>query len=359
MIKHEFAHLTSAERRILCYDVLNSLGAQNMRESGDEIWHSCLLPFGLHAHGDRNPACSINWEKMVVNCFVCGGGGFGWWVSHVKGFDHAGEARQWVAKQSVVAADDGEALSRIGEFLDELAKPKQTAYKPPLPRYAPSVLDPWRFTHPYLIEYRHVPEQTIIEMQVGWNAAQSQVIIPHFFRDTLVGWQARNLGNIGPDRPKYKSTPDFPKDRTLYNFSERYDRPVIVESPMSVLRHRHHCPQMMATFGAQVTIDQMTLAMSKGMAPILWFDNDLAGWNATRTVGTWMMDRGPVDVIVNPYEGDPADLPDELFEQVLAEHRVPFALWQQPTEVLAIPKEDTDGVSQDRLSGAGDPVGAG
>jgi hypothetical protein len=358
-MKHEFAHLTSAERRILCYDVLNSLGANNVRESGSEIWHSCLLPFGLHANGDRNPACSINFEKMAVNCFVCGGGGFGWWVSHIQGFERSSQAHQWIAKQSVIARDDGESLARIGEFLDELAKPKQTTYRAPLPHYAATVLDPWRFTHPYLIEYRHVPEQTIVDMQVGWNATQSQIIIPHFFKGTLVGWQARNLGNIGPDRPKYKSTPDFPKDRTLYNFSTDHDRPVIVESPMSVLRHRHHCPEIMATFGAQVTLDQMSLAMSRGMHPVLWFDNDLAGWNATKTVGEWMMDRGGCDAVINPYEGDPADLPDRLFEQVLAEHRVPFALWQPPREVVAVPKEEHDGIPQDGLSRAGDRVGEG
>lgn len=337
----QYLHLNTDQRRMLCLDTLSAMGAVNVTERGSEIWHSCLLPFGNHAHGDRNPACSVNYEKMVVNCFVCGGGSFQWWVATVQGLDSAHEANTWVTKATGQDMTTGElSINKLEEFLAELLKPKQTAYKPPMPHYDERILDNWRYTHPYMTEMRHVPEPTLVTMQVGWNAAQSQVTIPHIWRGKLVGWQVRNLGGLGAGRPKYKSTPDFPKDSTLYNWrSERGLNPVIVESPMSVLRHLHHCPELMATFGASVNIEQMELMIDRGMRPILWFDNDGAGWNATEQVGAWLMERTVVQAVQCPYVGDPADLPDELFEVVLRDHVVPFSLWRRPAGLLAIPEE--------------------
>ena len=336
-----YLHLNSAQRRLLCLDTLAAMGAVNVTERDEEIWHSCLLPFGNHAHGDRNPACSVNYEKMAVNCFVCGGGGFQWWVATVQGLDSAHQANTWVTKVTGQDLETGEvSIDKLSEFLAELLAPKQTAYKPPLPHYDERILDNWRYTHPYMTEVRHVPEPTLVAMQVGWNAAQSQVTIPHIWRGKLVGWQVRNLGGIGEGRPKYKSTPDFPKDSTLYNWrNERGLRPVIVESPMSVLRHLHHCDTLMATFGASVNVAQMELMIDYGMRPILWFDNDLAGWRATEQVGEWLMQRVVASAVQCPYVGDPADLPDDLFEAVLSDHVVPFPLWKRPTELLAIPEE--------------------
>ena len=208
----QYLHFNTDQRRMLCLDTLSAMGAVNISERGEEIWHSCLLPFGNHAHGDRNPACSVNYGKMVVNCFVCGGGSFQWWVATVQGLDSAHEARSWIAKETGHTLETGElSLSKLEEFLAELLKPQQTAYKPPLPHYDERILDNWRFTHPYMTEVRHIPEPTIVAMQVGWNGAKSQVTIPHIWRGKLVGWQVRNLGNIGPDRPKYKSDSRLPQ----------------------------------------------------------------------------------------------------------------------------------------------------
>ena len=95
----------------------------------------------------------------------------------------------------------------------------------------------------------------------------------------------------------------------------------------------------MATFGASVNVEQMELMIDRGMRPILWFDNDGAGWNATEQVGAWLMQRTVVQAVQCPYVGDPADLSDELFEKVLSDHVVPFPLWRRPIDLLAIPEE--------------------
>jgi DNA primase len=93
--------------------------------------------------------------------------------------------------------------------------------------------------------------------------------------EQLVGWQARRLDG---GKPKYKNSPDFPKDTTLFNYDYLRDTVVIVESPMSVMRHWHHMPYVEATFGAAITNEQLRL-ISKHPKVILFLDNDKAGWS--------------------------------------------------------------------------------
>src|SRR5690606_17944775 len=106
--------------------------------------------------------------------------------------------------------------------------------------------------------------------------------------------------------PKYKNTPDFPKDRTLYNYDPKATTAVVVESPMSVLSKAHIMP-IEATFGANVTDRQMRY-ISMHRKVVLFFDNDEAGWKATRAVGEYLEAYSSVWVADNPYAADPADL---------------------------------------------------
>lgn len=47
------------------------IGARNMMIHGDEIIHSCPLPFGQHTTGDSNPSAALNKESLLWNCFRC------------------------------------------------------------------------------------------------------------------------------------------------------------------------------------------------------------------------------------------------------------------------------------------------
>ena len=69
-------------------DVLqNILGVTEVIESGDEIIHSCPLPFGMHRNGDVNPSASLNRETLLFNCFTCGGGSVIWLVQNCVNVD--------------------------------------------------------------------------------------------------------------------------------------------------------------------------------------------------------------------------------------------------------------------------------
>jgi hypothetical protein len=316
------------ERKDIVMRALDRLNAQNINErQGHELFHSCILPFGNHPNGDRDPSCSINYDMMAANCWVCGGGHFLWWVAMVNGFETSSQALTWLVDELDVALDRPMALHEIMSFLESLTTQDLETRQPP-PEYDMGILDQWKFIHPYLTEWRGIPEKNIVDLTVGWDQQTNRITIPHIFRGKLLGWQSRRLADDGT--PKYKSTPDMPKDTTLYNFSEGPEAAVIVESPMTVIRH-NHVARLMATFGASVTKNQMDLIVkSRTEKMILWFDNDEAGWNATDTVAEYLMHRGTVYAVQNPYAGDPGDLPSEVFENTLSECVVPYALWTRP-----------------------------
>lgn len=331
-------------RQQLCLDILGEIGARNVSVNGDEIVHSCTLPFGRHPNGDRNPSASINWEKMVYSCWVCGGGGFLWWLATVKGFAHAGAAKQWVADKTGLSSGDPDTLMA---FLDALDAPKQIERRV-IPRYDAKVLEPWRMIHPYLTEFRGIRRENIIDLNVGYGTLSipmgdgkfqksERIIVPHFWRGDLVGWQSRRLADDGT--PKYQSTPEFPKDITLYNFDAHAPCTVVVESPMSVIA-RHHQAHVEATFGAMLTFRQMDLIAQHRSKIILFFDNDPAGWKATDDAGQYLLPYSPdVWAVQNPYAADPADLDDDTFAQAITEWAIPYVLWRAPNPATLKPWE--------------------
>lgn len=331
--------LPTAEKERLCRSLLAEFGATHVRVGdGGELIHGCLLPFGNHRDQDRNPTASLNYEKLTYNCLGCGaGGGLLWFIGLCR--DTSGtEARKWLEDQTGTGADE-QSLSSLLQFFDAVYE-KQRHADPPMPRMDDKVLDPWLAIHPYMTEVRRIPEQTLMDFRVGYGVLRTRVgadafvdsqriVIPHFWRGTLVGWQTRRL--VSSDgTPKYLSSPDFPKDRTLYNYDQRATTCVVVESPLSVLS-KAHLGSVEATFGASVTDKQVRL-LSIHRRVTLFMDNDEAGWNATRRLGEALEAYSSVWVAPNPYAADPADLDDETYAS-LVEDAVPYALWSPPTRL--------------------------
>lgn len=325
----KYSSLPDSEKRRVCLDLLNELGVRNLKESGDELIHSCSLPFGSHANGDSSPSASLNWRKMVFNCFGCGGrGGLAWFVATVKG-QTSSDAKNWIAEQTGLGGVQD--VSALISFLDSLDSPDAEA--PIIPTYDPKILESWMLIHPYLTEFRKIPVDNIVHSCVGFDG--SSIIIPHFWDSKLVGWQARRL--LSDQGPKYKSTPSFPKDRTLFNFDRSQRDVVIVESPMSVVSKRH-LVHVEATFGASITNRQCDLIASHSGKIILFFDNDEAGWAATDRVGSWLVDRtSQVFVVNNPFAADAADMDDATYCRLVSKNLIPFILWSKPSDLKELP----------------------
>lgn len=277
---------------------------------------------------------------LTGNCLGCGShGGLLWFIATMRKISTA-QARQWLEDSNGLSADamDHERLMQIIE-----AFYRHDQVVDIIPSYSPRVLEPWlEFVHPYLtdgaedlgVKGRHIPLETIREMKVGWDPEADRIIIPHFWKGSLVGWQARRLWNW--QGQKYKSTPDFPKDQTLYNFDPRtrYQTMVVVEAPMSVLSKRHLGIPMAGTFGAEITEAQIRL-LSK-VDRVIWFlDNDEGGWKPMTgtkdrpSVVERLMPYTQVLTVQNPWDADPADLADSDFLD-LVENAVPSVLWKCP-----------------------------
>ncbi len=321
----EAGSLPDSEKERLCRSLLAEFGAENVTVRDDEIIHSCLLPFGAHKNGDRKPSASLNWKKLTYNCLGCGSsGGLLWFIGTCRGV-RSSEARKWLNEQTGQGPDE-QSLSSLIQFFDDVYGRKNGTKYSPLPKMSAKVLTPWLLIHPYMTEVRRIPVGTLQHFSVGWNRETNRIIIPLFWQGNLVGWQTRRLASDGT--PKYKNSPDFPKDQALYNYDPKRKRAVIVESPMSVLSKFHALPDMEATFGASVTDRQVRL-IANHRRVVLFLDNDTAGWEATHKLGEALEAYSSVWVVDNPWAADAADMDDRTVLD-LVDNAVPFATWRQP-----------------------------
>lgn len=325
----EAGSLPDSEKEALCRALLAEFGVSTVKTtSKGELIHQCVLPLGGHTDHDSVTA-SLNYKKLVYHCFVCGNsGGLLWFIGVCRGTSGI-EARKWLEKQADFSGTDENSLANLLTFFDQVYDPKRSIPQP-LPKMDTRILVPWLKIHPYLTEVRGIPEPSIMRFMVGWNEQTNRIVIPHFWRGHLVGWQTRRLSDDGT--PKYQSSPDFPKDRTLFHYDPK-KRPVavVVESPMSVLSKYHLGHSMVATFGASVTDRQVRL-LADHRRVILFFDNDRAGWAAIVNVGQALEAYTDVWVVENAWAADAADLDDATFLDLVQE-AVPFAVWRLPDEL--------------------------
>lgn len=337
--------LSDSEKESLCRSLLEEFGVTRVKtNSRGELIHGCLIsPY--HTDQERNPTASLNWQKLTYHCFGCGSsGGLLWFIATVRKCSIQ-DAYAWIESNVRVIGRD---VLDLDEFLRYLAEAfAGPTVSEPTPVYSARILEPWAFIHPWLtegapdlgIKGRGIPEKTLVEMQVGWNPDEDRIIIPHFWKDDLVGWQSRRLSKGGP---KYISTPLFPRDSTLYAMDprKRYERLVLVESPMSVLRHRHAVPDMVASFGGVVT-DQQVALLARARQVVIWLDNDKGGWTAmegtknTPALGRRLSRHTNTFVVISPYDADPADLEtDQVVD--LIESAVPHVLWERPKTLMPV-----------------------
>jgi hypothetical protein len=339
----EPALLPDVEKRELCESLLREFGVTRWRStSKGELIHSCPIPGG-HRNGDRNPSASLNWKKLTFNCLGCGSrGGLLYFMARCRGED-AESVREWLSEATGTGGHTME-LGRLLEVVEALLAP--SAPPPGIARFPIDTLKPWTswpIHHPYLTDPlpdgRACRPETLTRFRVGYADAyymgehaptQERIVIPIFWKGDLVGWQARRLAPW--DEPKYKNSVEFPRDRVIYNHHTEREA-LVVESPLSVLRHHHHLPELCSTLGANVTEIQVR-HLHRYDRVILWFDNDTAGWEATERVGDALGDYVDVWAVESPYDCDPADLPDATVEE-LKGAAVPYSIWQPPKKLIS------------------------
>lgn len=364
----EAAHLPDESKRALCEELLSEFGAtaRRVNDRSGEMIHGCLVSPGLHRDQDRNPTASLNYKKLTYNCLGCGSsGGLLWFIATCRG-ETSVAARQWLEQTAGLGGHVLE-LDAMLRFLDSIyARPE----KQPIPQYSDRLLDAWAYRHPYFTEGRGFSPVAVEHFKLGWDPEWDRVVFPHFWNGCMVGWQSRKMppewramewepkpprpdgeaafdihsGN--PKSPKYHSSPDFPKDTTIYNYDPRREEVVVVESMASVVRH-FPSVHMEATFGAEVTDTQARLLVKHDRVT-LWGDNDKSGWKMVegrpevrptreqpqgqeRTPGLAekLAPYTDVRVVESEWTQDPGDLPSDEVER-LVKAAVPWSLWNRP-----------------------------
>jgi DNA primase len=296
------------------------IGAHNIIDSGgEEIIHSCPLPFGMHKNGDANPSASLNKETLLFNCFTCGGGSVVWLVQHCLN----------VSREEAIAILKDEVtelkLVQVEDFIKNLQEmfKHEEAREIEIPVYSEIILNRWKGTADYLTD-RGVSEEIQKVMRTGIERGRvekartprgeelvkvDRVVIPHFIKGKLVGWVSRKINNV-EGVPKYVNSKGFPRGAWMYNLDEarNYDNIYVVESPMSVLVLRSRgINNVAATFGAKVDHNQIELLRQFSMVTV-FMDGDSAGRAATAKIIEEISPYTRLAVIDTPEGEDPASL---------------------------------------------------
>lgn len=351
--------LPLSEKQALCEMLLAEFGAEFVRhrQVKHELTHPCLVAPQLHHNQRSDPTASLNYEILGYKCLGCGGkGGLLWFIAEMRHCT-VQEAGQWLAGE-IGTGGNVLDLDKLLRFLEATFERKGAPVT--IPAYSPKTLAPWDFIHPYLTDPkseggRGIPEANVIAMQLGYAEAypidskgntSERIVIPHWWKGELVGWQTRRL-DVRDGTPKYLSSPDFPKDTTIYNYNPSLHHAIVVEAAFSVVSHVHAEPGLISTFGANITEAQLRL-LAKYERVTFAMDNDDPGWRAVVGYDSEAIGRRPpvhnpgaaeklanqVDVRVweNPYAADPQDMSTVDFTGLIRE-AVPFGIWTPPHEL--------------------------
>lgn len=350
----ELANYSEYRRRLDAREVLARYGARNQTEQINkdgttEIVHSCLLDQvePHHAHGDAHPSAWCNIDKGLYTCSV-------YWSGDLIRLIQKMEGKETLAEVLPIVGEMLSGATRgVVEFQDELAKifASHEIVTPEIPSYAPQVLNPWLVAHPYLYDERGISMETITALRLGFDPRENRIVIPHFWRGELVGWQKRAIperdswpGTENP-HPKYRSSSGFPKSETLYGDDLARGCPavLVVESPASVIKAHSlglRNPAPVATFGAKTSAIQADI-LSDYLVVYVWFDDDLAGYHGARTLIERLMNRTRV-LVVDPHEGpgpvspDLGDFDDLAAVRARLESAVPAALWLAQRDLIEV-----------------------
>jgi hypothetical protein len=332
----EMELLPDEQKRLLVLDLFKEFGISEYRKSGHELTHRCTLGLGGHSDGNSWTA-SVNYKKLSFNCFVCGhGGSLSWWIAVNRGETTAEQVTQWL-KQKTGLAGNVVDLPTLMAVVEAIANPESETER--MPYYDDRLLKRWHEWpghHPYLTDPRAsggraIPSGNLDRFEIGYADLDhdfgyfQRIIIPVRWKGDLVGWQARALTPEDPEfEIKYKNSPMFPRDRILYGDVESRGARVVVESPMSVLRHCHQSP-MVATFGTKITETQLRL-LRRYDRLVFFLDPDKAGYSSTAKTIRKLSRHPDVRVVDNPWKADAGDLNDDDFDKLI-NTAVPAALW--------------------------------
>lgn len=301
------------------YGARNQTEQVNVKDGTTEIVHSCLIDrvYPHHSNGDTNPSASCNVDKRKYVCYSLGMGcDLFHLVMKLEGRESLAES------MSLVAQFLTGATVSARRFSDELEKAfaKTNVYDLGFNEIDPQILKSFDYPHQYWNE-RGITSEAQMKLHLGFDPDTKRLVFPHFVNDKLVGWQKRVVpGETIKDLDaKYKNSPGFPKNDTVYNLDAARAHPtvIVVESPMSVAKAvGWGIPNVVSTFGAKVGQPQID-ALASFEKVYVWMDRDAAGVKAEQKLVTGLYRHTKVMVVTPEWGKDMADYTeDEALEKL-------------------------------------------
>jgi hypothetical protein len=250
-------------------EFLKKEGAKHVSTSNGYAIFSCILDKHMphHSNGDRKPSGFCHLSSGVIGCFVLG--------------------KKFSLKEYLALANSELDISTIKDISNsvegfklptvELIESYLFPEKLLIPEYDMSVIEDYQIYNAY-IKGRRISETVARAHKLGYNRSKNCIIIPHIWKDRLVGWQERYLEQIDY-RAKYKNSSKFPKRNTLFtSIDPKKGEPYLVfEGSWQVMRMETvDKNNALGLFGAQITYQQKNL-LSRYPEIWLWLDNDSAG----------------------------------------------------------------------------------
>lgn len=357
MPNRPYISFDEVKQKVPIPDVLQVLGiAEQFTETHDSFTGVCPLPGHQHGPSPNPQQFKINQKDglWLWHCFgdCQRGGDVIEFVKAFTGLDNS-HVRFWFAehfgerltlrqpkssseeatessgvetKKEVPPATPGKVDSQEGT---------SSSYDSTITR-SPSPLKPLRFflnldsEVPYLTERGLTPE-TILRFGLGLckrGILAGYVAIPvysypHQPDDNPAGylgrWPGEPNGETGQHR--YKFPADFPRSRVVYGLSEALESSenfplIVVEGPFKVFHlYQSGFPNVVATFGASMSDEQVEILISTRRPLVLLFDGDEAGRIGMQSAAERLIDHTPVRTVKLSPDQSPDDLsPTELAE---------------------------------------------
>lgn len=280
---------------------LDELGLEVIRIVGEEAQTKCPAHFKRLGKEDRHPSFSVNLEEGIFGCFSCGfAGRFYMLVMEVLGLKEEA-AQEWCRARGGVERAKRLVKRADGLLLDE----KDTTQNINEASLALFIEPP-----DWALDERDLAPESCAHLGVVWDADNDYWIVPirDPKTDKLWGWQEKN-------KRHFKNVPySVSKGKTLFGLKQAIasgeKKVFVVESPLDVVRaHTAGYDNVVATYGSNVTHQQVML-LFEHFDTVVWAqDNDAAGVKAVKVLLANYL-RYPVIQLVANYSHVPADVTD-------------------------------------------------
>lgn len=256
--------------------ILDSLGVEGMRVGSKEITALCPMHEQRIGRPDRHASWSINRRTGLHICFSCG------W---------SGGITTLYLDLGHPMPEDLETEMLRSAIQSSMAKASGTDFVPAVaPEPPPLPDDDLVPVPPSMLSYRKLTAQACDDYGVRWSRSRRAWVTPLYHPRTgdLLGYQFRQKGN------ELNEPEGLEKSTTLFGFHAMagHKGVALVESPLDAVRLWSVGAPAVASFGAWVSKEQLTLLSNNWNWVLLALDNDAAGQSSTETVAKLLVRRG-------------------------------------------------------------------